>query len=156
MGQLSSTEQQAIEFAAAKPMLDQLLAWSAINSGSRNLAGLEKIAEALAEAFAGLPGEPRFVDPGTVETVDAHGRTSVVEHGKHLHLKVRPDASVQLLFTGHMDTVFAVDHAFQETRWLEDGILNGPGVADMKGGIAVMLAALQAVEQSPAASHFGY
>jgi glutamate carboxypeptidase len=30
-------------------------------------------------------------------------------------------------------------------------VLNGPGVADMKGGLAVMLAALKAVEQSPAA-----
>ena len=63
---------------------------------------------------------------------------------------MRPDAPVQLLFTGHMDTVFGADHAFQETRWLEDGVLNGPGVADMKGGIAVMLAALKAVEASAA------
>ena len=55
-----------------------------------------------------------------------------------------------------MDTVFAADHAFQETRWLEDGVLNGPGVADMKGGIAVMLAALKAVEQSAASDRFGY
>jgi glutamate carboxypeptidase len=52
--------------------------------------------------------------------------------------------------------VFGVDHEFQETRWLEDGILNGPGVADMKGGIAVMLAALKAVEHSPIADRFGY
>jgi glutamate carboxypeptidase len=45
-----------------------------------------------------------------------------------------------------MDTVFGETHEFQQTRWLEDGVLNGPGVADMKGGIAVMLAALKAVE----------
>ena len=77
-------------------------------------------------------------------------------HGRNLHLKVRPDAPVQLLFTGHMDTVFAVDHPFQETRWLDDEVLNGPGVADMKGGIAVMLAALKAVEASEAAASFGY
>ena len=69
---------------------------------------------------------------------------------------MRPTAPLQLLFTGHMDTVFDADHAFQETRWLEDGVLNGPGVADMKGGIAVMLAALKAVEQSPLADRFGY
>ena len=61
-----------------------------------------------------------------------------------------------MLFTGHMDTVFAPDHPFQETRWLDETMLNGPGVADMKGGIAVMLAALKAVEQSPAAARFGY
>ena len=54
-----------------------------------------------------------------------------------------------MLFTGHMDTVFGADHPFQTMRWLENGVLNGPGVADMKGGIAVMLAALKAVEASP-------
>ena len=31
-------------------------------------------------------------------------------------------------------------------------MLGGPGVADMKGGIAVMLAALKAVEASPEAA----
>jgi glutamate carboxypeptidase len=91
-----------------------------------------------------------------VEAVDTAGRTIALEHGKHLHLKVRPDARVQLLFTGHMDTVFGADHAFQENRWLEDGVLNGPGVADMKGGIAVMLAALKAVEESAASARIGY
>ena len=85
-------------------------------------------------------------DPATVEAVDGAGETSDSQHGRHLHLTVRPTAPVQLLFTGHMDTVFGEDHAFQQTRWLEDGVLNGPGVADMKGGIAVMLAALKAIE----------
>jgi glutamate carboxypeptidase len=63
---------------------------------------------------------------------------------------------VQLLFTGHMDTVFGENHAFQESRWLEEGVLNGPGVADMKGGLAVMLAALKSIESSGAAKQIGY
>jgi len=156
MGELSSIEQAAVERAAAEPMLDQVLAWSAINSGSRNLGGLERMADVLTDAFAALPGVLRLDKAEPVASVDGAGRAVAIEHGRHLHLTVRPMAPVQLLFTGHMDTVFAIDHAFQETRWLEDGVLNGPGVADMKGGIAVMLAALKAVERSPHADRIGY
>ena len=156
MGALSSIEKETVDRAADEPMLDQVLAWSAINSGSRNLGGLARVATELADAFSALPGAVAMVEPAAVEAVGSDGTASAIEHGKHLHLKVRAEAPVQLLFTGHMDTVFAVDHPFQETRWLEEGVLNGPGVADMKGGIAVMLAALKAVEQSSSASRFGY
>jgi len=155
MGALTSTEQAIVERAAAEPMLDQVLDWSAINSGSRNLAGLATIAGVLGDAFASLPGETVLLDPAIVDAVDPAGKKIDLQHGQNLHLKVRPDAPVQLLFTGHMDTVFGVDHAFQETRWLDDGIINGPGTADMKGGIAVMLAALKAIEASGATS-LGY
>src|SRR4051812_2154287 len=156
MGALTSTERGAVERAAAETMLDQVLAWAAVNSGSRNLAGLEAMAGLLTDAFAALPGMLRLDQPAPVETVDAAGRTVPIDHGRHLHLTVRPTAPLQLLFTGHMDTVFARDHAFQETRWLEEGVLGGPGVADMKGGIAVMLSALKAVEQTPLADRLGY
>jgi glutamate carboxypeptidase len=156
MGELTSIERETVERASGEPMLDQVLAWSAVNSGSRNLGGLERIADLLTDAFAALPGALRLEQAEKVETVDSAGRATKIEHGRHLHLTVRPMAPVQLLFTGHMDTVFGLDHAFQETRWLEDGVLNGPGVADMKGGIAVMLAALKAVERSPLADRIGY
>jgi glutamate carboxypeptidase len=156
MALLSSSERAVVERAGAEPMLDQVLAWAAINSGSRNLGGLERMADLLVDSFAALPGLIRLEHPAKVETVDSAGRTIEIEHGRHLHLTVRPTAPVQLLFTGHMDTVFGADHAFQQTRWLEDGVLNGPGVADMKGGLSVMLAALKAVEASSLADRIGY
>ena len=156
MGELSSTETEIVERAAAESMLEQVLGWSAVNSGSRNVGGLERMAALLGDAFSALPGDLTLEEPASVEAVDSSGRTVELQHGKHLHLEVRADAPVQLLLTGHMDTVFGPDHEFQQTRWLEDGVLNGPGVADMKGGIAVMLAALKAIEQSPAAASVGY
>ena len=156
MGELSSSERQTVERAGAEPMLDQVLAWSAVNSGSRNLGGLERMAELLADAFSALPGVLRLENPAPVESVDSAGKAIAIRHGRHLHLSVRPTAPVQLLFTGHMDTVFGADHAFQETRWLEDGVLNGPGVADMKGGLAVMLAALKSIEKSRVTESIGY
>ena len=157
MGELTSQERACVEAASAAPMLAQVENWSAVNSGSRNLDGLATVGARLAGAFADLPGEIAMREPASVEAIDAAGKPYEVRHGRNLHLKVRLDAPVQLLFTGHMDTVFGVEHPFQSLTWLEPGkVLNGPGVADMKGGIAVMLAALKAVEASPSASVFGY
>ena len=93
MGELPSTEREIVERAAAEPMLDQVLAWSAINSGSRNLAGLERMADLLADAFAALPGVLRLQSPATVESVDGAGESRNIPHGRHLHLTVRPDCA---------------------------------------------------------------
>jgi len=137
-------------------MLAQVEAWTAINSGTRNLAGLAVMAEALAQAFAVLPGHLALIDPAPVESVTPDGRVEQIAHGRHLHLAVRPEAPIQMLFTGHMDTVFAVDHPFQSGVFREDGAFNAPGAADMKGGLALMLAALAAIEASPLAGRLGY
>ncbi|MDH7971152.1 hydrolase [Sphingomonas sp. AR_OL41] len=156
MTQLSPIEVTAIETIHDQPMLDQVQRWAAINSGTRNLAGLKTIATALGDAFSALPGEIELVEPVPVESVAADGSVSQLDHGRHLHLSVRPDAPLRMLFTGHMDTVYPVDHPFQTLTLRDDGSLHGPGVADMKGGLAVMLAALGAVEASPLAARIGY
>lgn len=153
---LSSIEQAAIARAGASPMLERVRAWSAVNSGTTNHAGLATIADALANAFAGLPATPSLVEGAPATRVTPAGAVEPIAHGRHLHLAVRPDAPVQMLFTGHMDTVYSADHPFQRLTERADGTINGPGVADMKGGLAVMLAALEAVEASPLAPRIGY
>ncbi|KQN70884.1 hydrolase [Sphingomonas sp. Leaf62] len=137
-------------------MLPQVERWVAVNSGTRNLRGLATMAGLLADDFSALPGEIEMVDPEPVETVDSDGQVRAIDHARHLLLRVRPDAPLRMLFTGHMDTVYGVDHAFQTARHLPDGALNGPGAADMKGGLSVMLAALKAVEAAGIGDRFGY
>ncbi len=137
-------------------MLSQVQAWSAVNTGTRNLDGLARQWDLLADAFSDLPGEIRKVEPARVTAIAADGREEEVGHGAHFVLSVRPQAARRYLLTGHMDTVFPATHAFQQQRWLDDETLNGPGVADMKGGIAVILAALAAFETSVAAGNVGY
>ena len=137
-------------------MLAQVERWAAVNSGTTNLAGLKSVAGLLADAFSGLPGDVALIAPDPVESVDAKGTVTEVQRGDHLRVSVRPDAPARVLLTGHMDTVFAADHPFQSLRWREDGVLNGPGTADMKGGIAVILAALSALEATPQAAAIGY
>ena len=143
----------AIDGAA---MLAQVEAWSAINTGTANLSGLAEQAAALTQAFAVLPGTVELVDPAPVTAIAADGSAIQKPHGQHLVVRVRPQANRRILLTGHMDTVFPADHAFQRLRWLDAETLNGPGVADMKGGIAVMLHALMAFEETASASGFGY
>ena len=155
MRDLTQIEAAAVEACADAPMLDQVTEWAAINSGSRNLAGLETVAGLLADAFSALPGNVALEDPAPVEAMAADGSPEAIPHGRNLRVTVRPDAPVQLLFTGHMDTVFGADHDFQKIFWREPGVLGGPGVADMKSGLAVMLAALRAVEGAGAAG-LGY
>ena len=127
-------------------MLLRTRTWAAVNSGTGNIAGLATMAGMLADAFSALPGALRLVEPVAAERVAVDGTVSAVTHGRHLHLSVRPDAARRLLLTGHMDTVYPADHPFQVLTDRPDGTVNGPGVADMKGGLAVMLAALEAVE----------
>ena len=156
MQSLPANERAVLDRLDHSSMLGQVQQWAAVNSGSTNLSGLAKTAAMLADAFSVLPGEIQLIAPEPVEKVLSDGSIESVEHGQHLLLTVRPDAPTQLLFTGHMDTVFPADHYFQEQRWLDDGTLNGPGVADMKGGIAVMFAALQAAEDSSTFERCGY
>ncbi|HEX8387575.1 MAG TPA: hydrolase [Sphingomonas sp.] len=153
---LTGIERDAIARAGDAPMLDRTLRWSAVNSGTGNLHGLATMAGLLADAFSALPGELRLVEPAPAERVEADGRVVPIEHGRHLLLNVRPDAALRMLFTGHMDTVYPADHPFQQVTPRDDGTVNGPGAADMKGGLAVMLAALQAVEASPLRDRIGY
>ncbi len=154
---LSLAEQAALRTidGARDAMLALTVEWASVNSGSRNLSGLAEMATLLSTVFAPL-GTVTLRDPRPVTAVDAHGAVKPLEHGQNLHVVCRPDAPLKVLLTGHMDTVFGADHGFQTCRWLDADTLNGPGTADMKGGIAVILAALETFEASPFADRLGW
>jgi glutamate carboxypeptidase len=156
MKPLSPDETALIEPIDAPAMLALTERWSAINSGTGNLAGLAQQAGALAEAFAALPGEIELREPAAITAMGADGREAAQAHGRHLVLQVRPKAPRRLLLTGHMDTVYPADHPFQAATWRDADTLNAPGAADMKGGLAVLLHALLAFEASRVAASVGY
>src|SRR3954471_8601388 len=118
MPEVSRDEVAVLEAAAAAPMLGQVEDWARVNSGSANLDGLARMAGLLADAFSTLPGDVRLLEPERVEAMEADGSLKPVAHGRNLHLRVRPEAPVQALLTGHMDTVYGADHPFQRLEWL--------------------------------------
>lgn len=137
-------------------IVDRAVGWCAVNSGSRNLAGLETTVGMLGDAFAALPGDLVLRPLASSIEIAADGREKEQPHTPAIAVTVRPDAAVQVVLTGHYDTVFPADSRFQTVFTRADGALNGPGIADMKGGISVILAALQAFETHADAARIGY
>ena len=155
---LSDAERDVLEpiVGQADAMLADVVTWSNRNSGSRNADGLRRMRGVLADAFADLPGEVREVALPPQTVVDAAGNRVELPLEPALEVAVRPEAPVRVVLTGHYDTVFPADFHFQSAERVDARTLHGPGTADMKGGIRVMLEALRAFERSPAAGRVGY
>ncbi|MFK7738218.1 MAG: hydrolase [Pirellulaceae bacterium] len=123
------------------------------NSGSSHLSGLHKMADMLVEwmdfesdgasikaSRVDLPERTLVSDLGTVDSIST---------GPILRWDARPECARRVLLVIHYDTVFGQDHSFQSCTKIADDKLNGPGVADAKGGIVVLRNAIRAAE------HFG-
>lgn len=130
----------------ASSMLNLLIEWSQINSGSRNVDGLAKMLNALKTEFEKLDGELKVIELGDESLIDSNGNLVKSPLGKALSISKRPNAKLKVFLCGHMDTVFPADSDFQKAELIKDNVLNGPGVADLKGGLIVMLKALEALE----------
>ncbi|MFZ4076794.1 MAG: hydrolase [Legionellaceae bacterium] len=137
-------------------MIEQLITWSHINSGSTHLKGLHRMREALRDVFLPVMDtcEQHTLPP--IQTLTLSGEEKQQLTGDLLFLRKRPSLKRRILLTGHMDTVFDEHHPFQTPVMLHENTLNGPGVADMKGGLVVMLHALTAFETLPIAQTLGY
>ena len=127
-------------------MIDQLHDWCEINSGTTHLAGLAQMHQCLQQAYTPLADEIQTITSPSIPTVDMTGDTILQRYGDAIFIRKRPELKRRILLSGHMDTVYGINHAFQKLTYINDNHLNGPGVADMKGGLVVMLHALQAFE----------
>ena len=141
-------DQTVLDHVAARrqAILDRAIAWSNVNSGSRNADGLNAVLDMLEAEARALPAEVVRIPTRGSTTIGDDGAVQSVVHADALSIVARPEAPVQVVLTGHYDTVFPAETGFRTVTTRPDGALNGPGIADMKGGISVMLAALEAFE----------
>ena len=134
---------------------DDLISLCNMNSGSANLAGLLRVAEQLETRFpidcqfSTIELAPRF-------SIDDHGNSTEHPAGPVLRWDCRPTAKRRVLLAIHYDTVFGTEHSFQSCQLIEEDRLNGPGVADAKGGILVIMNALEAYERFNATDDLGW
>ena len=155
---ISPPDQAVLDHVAARreAIIDRAVAWSNLNSGSRNAAGLAAVLDALEAEGRRLPASVERVPTRGSTTVGDDGAVRTEAHADALRITCRPDAPIQIVLTGHYDTVYPADSRFQAVATRADGALNGPGIADMKGGISVMLAALEAFETHPDRARLGW
>jgi glutamate carboxypeptidase len=121
-----------------------------INSGTMHPAGVEAVKDLLVPRFEGLGFKVRWV-PMLSQT----GRAGDLL-AQHSCPSGDGKCGKRLLLIGHMDTVFEPSSPFQKYAIVPntDGkIATGPGVADMKGGLVVMLSALDGMQQAGVLEH---
>lgn len=127
-------------------MVDAVMRWASINSHTFNLKGLDAFAALLKNDFKALSVKMETLPVDPVETIDEQGELMQQPLGNALMCSMRPDASFRALLVIHTDTVYPFEDGFIEPS-LDGDSMYGPGVADAKGGIAVILWALRAFEQ---------
>ena len=104
-----------------------------IESPSDNKAAVDRIAQAVAQKFSQLGGEAR-VHPAK-------------DFGNHLQVDFPgKSAAKPVLLLGHYDTVYPLGTLAAMPCRAVGNKLTGPGVLDMKSGIALMLHALAALQ----------
>lgn len=135
---------------------EQLVRLANINSGSFNAAGVRATAEAFAALYAPLGAQAEWLEVVPYESTNDQGQRLQRPLGPALRLRQRPEAPLQVFFCGHLDTVFAANSPFQTARLIDDNTLNGPGVADLKGGLVALQLALSALEHSPLRERIGW
>ncbi|HWQ87722.1 hydrolase [Brevundimonas sp.] len=155
---IQPSDQLVLDHVAAREaaIIGRAVDWSNISSGSRNTGGLVMMLDRLEAEIARLPAEAQRIATGPSTSVGDDGAVRTEAHADALKVVARPDAPIQIVLTGHYDTVFPAGSGFQTVSVRSDGALNGPGIADMKGGISVMLAALEAFETHPERERVGW
>src|SRR5687767_164541 len=130
--------------------------WAAINSGSYHVEGLRRCTDAVVREFRPLGGDEEWIDLPPHVVVDDQGQPTQRPLGQAVRIVKRPNARRRVLLAIHVDTVYAPEDPFQQVTMAGRNTLRGPGVVDAKGGLAVMLAALEALERSSVADKIGW
>ena len=134
-------------------MLELLLKLAKQNSGTKNTRGVEQVAKIVKDELLALGSDiitrtlPGYVDvnlQGIEENIGVYDFISATKRAK---------ADRKLLLGGHLDTVY--EKNLTEVKKSGEYLI-GPGVADMKGGIVVMLFALQAYERLDTDNKIGW
>ncbi|MBW8714386.1 MAG: M20/M25/M40 family metallo-hydrolase [Variovorax paradoxus] len=133
--------------AKEKPaLLETLKELVSIESGSRDLEGLEKISDLIAAKFKAMGGEVELVDT----SAEAYRMEDTPEKiGRAVRATFKGTGKKKIMLIAHMDTVYTVGMLDKQPFRVEGDKAYGLGIADDKQGVAVIthtVAMLQALK----------
>lgn len=135
---LSKKEQQVLknvdaDYTTTVELLKQSVN---INSGTFNIAGVQKVGEVYAKELMALGFTIQWIP--MPDSVKRAGHLVAYRKGKK---------GKKLFIIGHLDTVFEPDMTPNPFTMLNDSMATGQGVNDMKGGDVSVIAALKALHK---------
>lgn len=129
-----------------QPLLDSLSQLVGIESGSRDLEGLEKISDLIAGKLKALGGEVELIDT----SAEAYRMEDTPEKmGRAVRATFKGTGKKKIMLIAHMDTVYTVGMLNKQPFRVEGDKAYGLGIADDKQGVAVIIhtvAMLQALK----------
>ncbi len=152
----------------SRAMADLVADWVRVPTATFDLDGLARLAAKVKAAFAPLGASVEELDLLPQASVDSLGLPLARPLGKALRFRKRPDAPLRIFLGIHMDVVYGDSGngnpgAFSGSGGsvtpalrIEKGILHASGGADAKGGLVILLKALEAFEASPFAAGVGW
>src|SRR5262249_44717538 len=116
-------------------LLDTLKALVSIESGSRDIEGLNRLADLIAGRLRELGGQVELVEPSNVYKME----DTPDQIGKMVRATFTGTGSRKILLIAHMDTVYQRGMIAKQPFRVDGDHAYGLGIADDKQGIAVIL-----------------
>ncbi|MEP6723949.1 MAG: M20/M25/M40 family metallo-hydrolase [Variovorax sp.] len=123
-----------------QPLLDSLSQLVGIESGSRDLEGLDKIASLIADKLRALGGQVELIEPGSAASPEVYRMEDTPEKiGKVVKATFKGTGTRKIMLIAHMDTVYQIGMLNKQPFRVEGDKAYGLGIADDKQGVAVIL-----------------
>jgi len=119
-------------------LLDTLKALVSIETGSRDIEGLNRLADLIAGRLRELGGQVDLVEPSNVYKME----DTPDQIGKMVRATFTGTGSKKILLLAHMDTVYQRGMLAKQPFRIDGDRAYGLGIADDKQGIAVILHAI--------------
>lgn len=127
---------QALAREHKEPLLATLKDLVAIESGSSDREGLDKISALIHERLAALGGKVEFIEPGA----DAYRMQDTPKNiGRMVMARFEGTGTRKILLIAHMDTVYLRGMGAAQPFRIDGNRAYGLGISDDKGGVAVIL-----------------